>query len=538
MNKLFFIIANVFILTAFSQTAIESEIKEVKIYRQNAQITREVSTKITAGKQEIVLTGISTVINPSSLQVQLATHGDVTILSAKYERNYLLPIKVNPELQTLKDQVEILNDEISWIAEQTSIFKGMEDVMNKNKDLGGNDAGFTPNQVAELANIYKTKLFEIRKEQIVLRKENKEKTKERNAIQNQLNELNAKFNKPSGNIVLQISSKAATTANFKCSYIVSNAGWNPLYDLRSEGITKDVQLNYKAKVYQTTGQDWNNAQLYISTGNPSKNNDRPILTPLYTNIYVARYNDQGYGERENKKIMAPVATNMAYEIEATKDKNYSPGFRYDAQVNENQLSVEFEISHKQDIASDGKMNIVPLESYTLNTEYVYHTVPKLDHGAFLLAKVSNWGQYNLISGEANIFFEGAYVGKSHINSQVTSDTLLLSMGRDESISVHRKAVKEFTERKFLGANTKETYGFEIIVKNKKSIGIDIEILDQIPVSQNKVITVELEETGNATYVKKVGKLLWKLNIPAGQSKKVQFKYFVKYPKDEKISGVK
>ena len=135
MNKLFLIIANVFMLTAFSQIAIDSEIKEVKIYRKNAQITREVSTKIESGKQEVVLTGISTVINPSSLQVQLATHGDVTILSAKYERNYLLPAKVNPELQALKEKVEILNDEISWIAEQTSIYKGMEDIMNKNKEV-------------------------------------------------------------------------------------------------------------------------------------------------------------------------------------------------------------------------------------------------------------------------------------------------------------------------------------------------------------------------------------------------------------------
>ena len=94
-----------------------------------------------------------------------------------------------------------------------------------------------------------------------------------------------------------------------------------------------------------------------------------------------------------------------------------------------------------------------MESYKLNTTYIYHAVPKLDKAAFLLAKVSNWGQYNLLSGDANIFFEGAYVGKSHINARITADTMLLSMGRDESISIERKTLDKLCSTMFLGSNT-------------------------------------------------------------------------------------
>ncbi len=223
---------------------------------------------------------------------------------------------------------------------------------------------------------------------------------------------------------------------------------------------------------------------------------------------------------------------------ASTTSTYKEAYKYDANISENQMSISFDIAHKQTISSDAKLHIIPLESYQLNTEYVYHTVPKLDKAAFLLAKVNDWGKYNLTSGKANIFFEGGYVGESYINAELTSDTMLLSMGRDESISVQRKAISEFTKTKFLGANKKETYAYEIIVKNKKSVAIDIEVLDQIPVSQNSVITVELEEKGEASYLKKTGKLLWNVQIPAGQSKTLKFKYFVKYPKNETVSGLK
>lgn len=524
-------------LFGFSQTALKSDISTVKVYKQNAEITRNAQTKLLAGTQEIVITDISTQIDPSSLQVQLATSGNVTLLSAKYERNFLLPKKNNPEIEKLKDRLEILNEDLLWLNDQKDTYKGMEDILNVNKDFGKSEAGFTPSQVSELVNNYRTRLFEIRKEKTKLRIQTKEKIEQKNQIQGQLTELNAQFNKPSGNIVLLVSSVSPVTTKFKCTYIVNNAGWSPLYDLRSEGISKDVQLNYKANVYQNTGQDWKNAKLIVSTGNPAKNNNRPILRPLYTNIYQVNYNDQVYGNRQNKKTES--VSNMAYEMEEViVDDEYKDAFQYNSDVSENQMSIEFEILHQQDIESDGKLHIIPLESYKLSTEYIYHAVPKLDKAAFLLAKVSNWGQYNLLSGDANIFFEDAYVGKSYINAQITADTMLLSMGRDESISIERKAVKEFTETKFLGSNKKDSYGYEIIVKNKKSYGIEIEILDQIPVSQNKIITVELEEKGEASYLKKVGKLLWKFKLAAGQSKNMKFKYTVKYPKDEKISGAK
>lgn len=543
MKKLVFLFLIITNFNLFAQSGISSTINSVTVFKQNAEITRTINTKLISGNQEIVLTGISTSINPASLQVMV--EGDfVTLLSAKYELNYLESNKNNPEIKQLKTRLNELNDEQLWLTDQQIILKGMEDVLNKNQDLGGNNTGFTPNQVIEMTNAYKTKFLQIRKEVRTLKKQAKTIQKDINKIQSQLNEMNALFNKPTGNIVLKMDSKIATHTNLKCTYIVNNAGWNPLYDLRSKGITENVQLKYKANVYQNTGQKWENINLSISTGNPSQNNNRPILNPLYTQIYSNTYYNSNSLEEvvvttnvRIKKQKTQEYKNLNMALEKNKE-SYDDAYKYNATLTTNQINIEFEIANRQTIKSDGKENLISLDSYDLTTEYIYHAVPKINNGAYLIAKITDWGKFNLENGTANIFFEGKYIGKSFINSQVTSNSLLISMGRDNGITIERNAIKEFKSSKFIGANKKETIGYDIVIKNKKTIPIELEILDQIPVSQNKLIDVELIEKEGAKYTKESGKLLWKLQLQPQQTITKRFVYSVKYPKKENITNIK
>jgi len=523
-NNLFLLLLLPFLsLNTFGQTEKTTKIDKVKVFKQNAQITRNLSFTTTAGTQEIVLTGISTNISPSSLQVQFNDFNTI-LLSAKYENNYLISKTNIKPIKNLQKELDDLNDELSWLTDKKNSLKGMEAILNKNQDLGNGNSSFTAQQVIQLSNSYEIKYLEIRKSLRSLLKKEKPLKEKVDKIKKQLIEVNAKFNKPSGNIILQISSKTSKLVNIKCKYIVNNAGWIPIYDLRSDGITKNVQLNYKANIYQNTGVNWNNVSVTISTGNPSQDNNRPILNPLYANVYQERFDE------DNEMLEEVVITNMA--------PKKSSGYIERSQVFENQLNVDFNIINKQTINSDGKENLLALKVYELDTEYIYHSVPKLNKSAFLLAKISDWSKYNLIAGKANIFFEGGFVGTSQINPQVTSNLLLISMGIDNSIIIERLPIKEFTSSKFIGTNKKETFGYEIIVKNKKSVPIKIEILDQIPVSQNKIIQIVLEEKGRALYTKNSGKLLWTMDIQAKQTKKEKFIYTVKYPKKESIIGIK
>ena len=507
---------------------IESNIQKVKVFRQNAEITRTVSTSINPGRPIIVLTGISTAINPSSLQIKLK-NANAELLTAKYERNYLIPKKNNPKIDGLISKSEELSDELAWLTEQKNALVGMEEILKKNQELGAGKAGFTPRQVVELSNNYKKKFLEVKKELRELKKEEKILRKQLNRTNNQLNEMKAAINNPSGNIVLHLTSNRNERLQIECSYTVNQAGWSPLYDLRSSGISKNIKLNYRANIYQNTGIDWDNVDLTVSTGNPTQSNERPILRPLYAKIVMPYKGGKTKSLNESVLNMAMANDDM---------KRLSMGYTAHAQISEQQTNVEFNVSNNQSIQSDGKKNLIALNTYNLPTNYIYHAVPKICNGAFLLAKISDWGQYNLLPGQANIFFEGAFVGTSTINPEITSDTMLVSLGRDNGIVIKRNPIERYTEKKNLMSNRKETVGFELVVRNNKSEPVKIEVMDQVPISQNNKIQISLNKKGDAKHVKKYGKLLWTTTISPNNSWKDEFVYTVKYPRNNAIAGLK
>jgi len=205
-------------------------------------------------------------------------------------------------------------------------------------------------------------------------------------------------------------------------------------------------------------------------------------------------------------------------------------------LEENASGEEFEITAPQSIVSGAEPQTVRYKEEQMDAIYQYHAVPKMDPGIFLLAKIPNYGRYGLLSGTAQIFFKDTYVGQSEIDTKTVSDTLLLSLGRDEDISIKRVKPTDLAYTpKFLNNFKRELVAYDIVVENNKKIPINIEILDQIPVSKQDDITVELEERSGAQYSADFGKLLWHLEVPAYGSKTLRFKYWLKYPKDRTVA---
>jgi uncharacterized protein (TIGR02231 family) len=191
----------------------------------------------------------------------------------------------------------------------------------------------------------------------------------------------------------------------------------------------------------------------------------------------------------------------------------------------------------QSIPSDGEEHIVRVQESDMKAIYEYHSVPKVDPAAFLLAKITDYGQYHLLPGRASIFYQDTYVGQSMIDPRTVGDTLLLSLGRDEAITIKRtKPVDVKSEKKIIGDTKKEVIEYEITIKNNKRAPISIEILDQVPISRQKDIEIEVDEKklSNAEYNSTYGKLLWKVNIEGNSSKKIRFGYILKYPKNQTI----
>ncbi|MCE4563034.1 DUF4139 domain-containing protein [Maribellus sp. CM-23] len=201
---------------------------------------------------------------------------------------------------------------------------------------------------------------------------------------------------------------------------------------------------------------------------------------------------------------------------------------------ENQTSVEFEIKTPYSVKSDNNVYSVDMAVYEIPAMFQYYSVPKIDKNAFLLAYISDWEKYNLLEGEANVFFEGTFVGKTLLDVRFASDTLQVSLGKDKNVSVTRELKKEYTARRFIGANKEETRYWETLVKNNKSSEISMMILDQIPVSTLAEIEVEVLDISGGKLDKESGEVKWEFDLHAGKSKEMNLKYSVKYPKSKKL----
>lgn len=197
-------------------------------------------------------------------------------------------------------------------------------------------------------------------------------------------------------------------------------------------------------------------------------------------------------------------------------------------------TTRFEIRKKYTIKSNAEITVIEVDKFELPALFQHYTAPELNENVFLTATLKNWEKFDFLAGEANIYFEGNYAGKSFIDPQATADSLNLSLGMDPNIIVKREKLENFKSKSFLGGTRIVDKGYTIEIKNNKKTPINLILEDRIPISENKEIKVEDITTGTAEYNDKTGILRWKLQLPPNATDKKEFTYTVKYPKYKKV----
>ena len=175
-----------------------------------------------------------------------------------------------------------------------------------------------------------------------------------------------------------------------------------------------------------------------------------------------------------------------------------------------------------------------MKKFNLKADYKYYSIPKVDKDAFLIARITGWEDLDIIDGEANIFIRNIYTGTAFINTRFIEDTLDLSLGRDNKVLVTRTKKKDYSSKKVIGQNKKELFTYEIIAKNNRKVPIKLDLKDQIPVSQENDIIVDVIDISGAKLDDLSGKLEWEVKLQPGESKKYIVSFSVKYPKNRTV----
>jgi uncharacterized protein (TIGR02231 family) len=542
-------------LLANEKELVKSSLNEVTVYSQGAQLHHKASYTIKAGITEISIEGISAYIDPKSLQVKAT--GNVVIIDSKYtlfypqpevKTNEGIPAKIVKEMAQLTDSLELLGFDLKEIQDEIAIYKAAQNIISMNGAVrGSGKVNDSINLLKQTVEYYTNKMNEINKKLLALEKKKKEKEKVQQRIQIRYDNLQNYQNQtydtkkyaPIPRVVITLSASEAAAGKISFSYLVSQAGWVPLYDIRSDSQTGKISLTYKAQVFQNSGIDWDNVKLNISTNNPYANKTKPELNPWYIDYYAYRQRM----ELEEISIrgarnIPQAAFNQGFLLDE-KNKNLEDKAALGADqfttVVHQLIAAEFKIDLPYSIKSNNEKNLVLIKNSDLNTTFKYYSVPKVDPGVYLVAQMTKLDELQLVPASANIFFDGSYIGETYLDPTSMDDTLNLSLGKDPNIVVKRTLLKQKSKDKVVQDKRERTFSYQIEVQNNKSSAIQLIIQDQVPMTTNNDITIELLEKDFARELPGNGILEWEYKLKPGENKKLDFSYKVKHPKDQQIN---
>jgi len=625
MKKLFIFLACTQAFGLFAQQnpekPVDSEVEQVTVFFANAQITRQKSLNVEAGKTTLKFQNLSPYINSKSVQVKV--DGSVTVLSVNHQLNYLDDLEKPRELSELETKYKSVEGKMK--VEQAHLAVIDEEIvfLQENRKIGGKNQELSVTNLKEASEFYSARLTSLKLGRIERQNSITTLREQLGKISNEINMLSSTKKFPSGEILISIDSKSKENIKVDLSYLVNNAGWFPSYDIRAKSVEDPLEIVYKANVHQDTKVDWKGVKLAFSSQNPSLSGTAPELIPYYlnynsvpptykskitevsgavkdiqgnpilgTNVVVTgttigtvtdingyfslaipskaaslNFSFIGYTSQEipiSSRVVNVILQQDLVSLDEVVVTAY--GVEHDMEASsalqgrvggvnvsksrskpkaesslaipivqlENQTSVEFSIDMPYSVKSDSKNNVVVLTTYDVPADYEYYCVPKIDTDAFLLGYITNWEQYKLLEGEANIFFEDTYIGKSILDVRFISDTLSVSLGRDKSVSVNREKIKDLTSWKFIGNKKEESRAWKITVKNNKTQSINMVLLDQVPVPTIEELELDIKGLSGGKRNEETGEIRWKLKLKPMESKEVDLKYSLKYPKYQSI----
>jgi uncharacterized protein (TIGR02231 family) len=508
---------------------IAATVSQVTVFRQGAQLYGELPLAIQPGTIDIVAGGLSPYIDANSIQVK--GEGDFMIMGVNHRNNYLENPAETAVIKDLRNKIEILAGKIEDENTAIDVLHEKEAFLKSNYDVVTNKSTITPEQLKALLDIYSSNTEQIKTSILKKKRLIKGYDEEKKQLENQLATTVDKSKLPTGEIVVTVTGTKAATGKLKLSYVVMNAGWYPTYDIRVDDISSPASIIYRANIWQNSGIDWKDVKVSLSNASPMTAGALPSLYPWFIDFYQpVAYQQLNETVRVRGAKSMPVSNAKAEDVMAMEEES-AP---LPVTVSESNISFSFDVNVAQTILSDGKPEAVELQRLTVPATYSYAATPKLSTSAYLMGYITDWNEYNLLPGESNIYFNNTFTGKGFINTAELTDTLPVSLGADNNITIRRERRKDFTSQKLIGANKIETLSFLISVRNNKSQAAEIKLRDQIPLSQNSDITVEAIELTGGKLNAVTGEVVWNLRVDPRETKEIILTYSVKHPKDKKV----
>lgn len=584
-KPLFYIVICCFLgllsLPVLAQRAEPTEIKDanidsVRLYLQGAEVFRSEELVLQPGRNYFVFTGLSSKLYPKSIRVAAASPS-VKIRSVTSKTDFLTRREQDRRIRHLEDSTKIVRESIEDLNDELGAYREERNLLNANQKFRGNDKTLTVEEVEKISEFYRKRHQAINKAMTKRNREIRELNRRLFDLKLMLQELNAD-QIPFAEAHLVIDSDRATQTKIDIRYVVADAGWVALYDLEAAKLSEPITLRYRANAINNTGVDWNNIKVTLTTIDPLESATQPRLEvwditnfngggnldeqTVYNINNVTVVNDLNPNFRsvdnfynQNKRSLSDLKVRQQGEFQQILGKDWKDGIDYETDLyrsitNEElargedaggmvsvtfpDFNTDFPIEGTFSLPSDKKPYSLEIDDFKLDVTYKYYSVPRMDKDAFLIAQIVGWEDLNLVSGPVNIYNGAEYIGQSSLDIRNISDTLNVSLGRDKDVVVTRVKVKGKTRRQLLGTTMRESNAYNISVVNHKGAPIDIQIMDQVPISNSKEVSVQVDELSEGKLIVATGMVTWDMQLQSGDSRTMDFGYSIKYPKGSTV----
>ena len=529
------------IFASKNEMASISSIKNVIVFNKGVNVQRYGNVTLKKGDNIIYIQELSPYLANESIQFLMKSN-KVIINSVSKEMNYLgIPNHLSNDVKLLNDSLLKTKENLRLANVAMEVYNQEKDLLNENKSVLKLSKEFIIDDLMDLTDFFRERMLDVEGK---ISNTNKEIAKTNKTIQNierQIKALNSKAKNQYSNVVIQVTSEVNKNIDYELSYNINNrAGWKPCYDIRVDKIHDSVNITYKAEMYQNTNEEWEDIKISLSTGNLNQSNNAPSFNPNYlyaNNYYKSRVSSSPsprYDKYEGTATTANLDVGMAMEDDIMEVSSSSADF---TTVDFSGTQIQYDIGLPYSITSSNKSLFIEIQKVNLFATYDYYSYPKMDKDVFLMCHLNSIAQQNFLSGEAQLFFEGKSVGKTYLDPLSTKKTIDLSLSRDLSIIAQRKPIKKLSIETKIGDKVKQERTFEVTLKNNKQERVTVKLVDQIPVSNDKSINVELLESSEGKLTKNNGKLTWLIELEPNTSVTKSFSYVIKFPEDKHVYGL-
>jgi uncharacterized protein (TIGR02231 family) len=525
------------------ETILESAVKKVTVYPDQARVTVGGALSLPAGVHRILVGDLPVTLDRDSVRVAGAGEARVRLLGVdvrpvELERAPAVRVReLEEQIERLGDDVQELADGEASLAAQAKYLEGLRQA-TEHYARGLATGRITVEVQSQVTTFIQEQDTQTRAALRELGRRKRDLTRQLDRLKRELAALSS--GRAPRRLQAAVDLEVLSEGRFEpeITYAVRNAHWSPLYDVRllEDQADPRLEVTVLAQISQQTGQEWSGVQLQVSTARPALTMRLPELTPWYVDQRTPRppMIDQAAGPQAKARM---AAATLGEAAPAPVAEAYQAEQAY-AEAEVSEAAVTYAVAGQADIPSDGSPHKVTLRRMELRPRLDYLTVPRLNTAVFRRVKSQNDAVEPLLPGALSLFAGDEYIGSGQIGYIPAGGDLELLLGAEERIKVERELARREVDKVTLRDRRQLVYGYKITVHNFLARNVELELQDHYPVSRDEQIRVRLERVSpEPAEQSDLHIMKWKLGLAAGAEQTVYFEFSVEHPRSLQVSGL-